>query len=428
MRRLATLAALLTWTIVPGTAAFAETLAITRAKAYTLTSDRPVDNATIVIKEGRIVQVAAALPPPAGARIIDAQGRIVTPGLMSGATQLGLVEVASEPDTADHSLASGPLGAAFDVQYALDANSLPVEQARADGVTRAMSFPGATAVPPFAGTGALLTLNEGADILERPKAAVFAVVSGTSATPAGGSRSAQWVLLRNALTEARDFGTARALDPRDRLLGRLDLEALRPLLARQVPLAIFAKRESDIRQAVKLGQDFGIRIVVMDGAEAWRVARLLAATNTPVVLDPLAALPMSYDEIGARADNAAILRKAGVEIAFTVPGAGIYLSYNTGPALREAAGTAVANGLPYADALRALTLAPARIWGIADHYGTIQPGRDADLVIWDGDPLEVTTAPVAVLVRGREVSLTTRQTRLRDRYRQPAPAPSEGRP
>lgn len=415
-RALAALAGLLACALGPA-AASAETVAITHARAYTLTGDRPIEDATIVATDGRITQVAAGLAPPAGARVIDAQGRIVTPGLMSGATQLGLVEVASEEDTADHSLASGPLGAAFDVQYALDPNSLPVEQARADGVTRAMSFPGTSAVAPFAGTGALLTLNAGADILDRPRAAVFAMIGGASATAAGGSRSAQWILLRNALAEARDLGTARALDPRDRLLGRLDLEALKPVLARQTPLAIFAKRESDIRQAIRLGQDFGIRIVVMDGAEAWRVAERLAATKTPVVLDPLAVLPMTYDEIGARADNAAILRKAGVEIGFTVPGAGIYLSYNTGPALREAAGTAVANGLPYVEALRALTVAPARIWGIAERYGTIEPGRDADLVIWDGDPLEATTAPQRVFVRGREVPRATRQTRLLDRYR-----------
>lgn len=423
MRRRLVAAMLLAW----AGAASAETLAITRARAYTLTSDRPIENATIVVTDGRISRVGAALPPPAGARVIDAQGRIVTPGLMSGATQLGLVEVASEDDASDHSLASGPLGAAFDVQYALDANSLPVEQARADGVTRAMSFPGSSAVAPFAGTGALLTLNEGADILDRPRAAVFAVIGGASATAAGGSRGAQWVLLRDALTEARDVGTARAHDPRDRLFPRVDLEALRTVLCGHAPLGIFAKRESDIRQAIALGRDFGIRIVLLDGAEAWRVAPLLAKTRTPVVLDPLAALPMSYDELGARADNAAILSKAGVEIAFSVPGAGIYLSYNTGPALREAAGTAVANGMPYLEALRALTAGPARIWGVADRYGTIEPGRAAALVIWDGDPLEATTAPLHVLVRGREVSRATRQSRLLDRYR-PAAAPLKDTP
>ena len=416
MRPLIAVAALLICA-AGSSAASAETIAITGARAYTLTGEPPVDNATIIVTDGRISRVGAALAVPAGARVVDARGRIVTPGLMTGAAQLGLVENAAQDETTAHSLASGPLGAAFDIQYALDANSLPIEQARADGVTRAMSFPGRSAVAPFSGIGALLTLNEGAGILDREKAAVFAVVGGASASAAGGSRSAQWILLRDALTEARDLGTPRARDPRDRLFGRLDLEALRPVLAGKTPLGIFAKRESDIRQAISLGRDFGIRIVVLDGAEAWRVAPLLAETRTPVVLDPLASLPMSYDELGARADNAALLRKAGVEIAFSVPGAGIYLSYNTGTALREAAGTAVANGLPYADALRALTTGPAQIWGIGDRYGTIEPGRDADLVIWDGDPLEVTTAPKHVFVRGREVSRITRQSRLLERYR-----------
>jgi imidazolonepropionase-like amidohydrolase len=207
------------------------------------------------------------------------------------------------------------------------------------------------------------------------------------------------------------------LAPEERELNRLDLDALRPVVEGTVPLAIRAERESDIRNAVQLGLDYKLRIVIVGGAEAWRVAPELAREHVAVVLDPLAALPMTYDEIGARRDNAARLAKAGVTIAFTVTGQGIYLSYDAGSALREGAGVAVANGLPYADALRGLTLNPAQIWGVGKKYGTLEPGRDADLVIWDGDPLEPSSAPVQVFVGGREISLRTRQTELRDRYR-----------
>lgn len=392
----------------------AETIAITGAKAYTMADAAPINNATIIMRDGRIVAVGAGLAAPAGARIVAAGGRVVTPGLMSAATQLGLVEIAAADDSSDQSVSTGPLGAAFDVQYALDPNSQPVQQARADGVARAMAFPDVAAGAPFAGNGALVHLVEGPEILERPKAAMFAAVGAATSPRVGGSRSAAWLLLRNALTEARAYRAARG--PRDQLLNRLDVEALLPVLDRRMPLVIGAQRESDIRQAVKLGQEFGIRVVILGGAEAWRAASLLASTQTPVILDPMAGLPMSYDEIGARPDNAALLQKAGVLVALSVPGAGIHLSYNVGTALREAAGTEAANGMAYVDALKTITVNAARIWGLADRYGTIEPGRDADLVIWDGDPLEPTSAPQAVFVGGRAVSLVTRQSALRDRY------------
>ena len=169
-------------------------------------------------------------------------------------------------------------------------------------------------------------------------------------------------------------------------------------------------------RALALARDFPVRVILYGGAEAWRVAAPLAAARIPVILDPLEDLPMSYDELGARRDNAARLAKAGVTIAFSVSGQEIYRSYDAGPAIREGAGVAVANGLPYRAALEAITVGPARIWGIEDHAGTLAAGKDADLVIWDGDPLEPTTAPVMVMIAGQDIPLVTRQTLLRDRY------------
>ncbi|WP_332769489.1 amidohydrolase family protein [Phenylobacterium sp.] len=397
--------------------AAAETFAITGATAWTMTSDQPVKNATIVVTDGKIVSVGAGAPAPAGARIVLAEGRIVTPGLMNAGTQLGLTEVASSPDTADQSVATGPLGAAFDVQYAINPNSSLIAVARADGLTRAMSFPDAAAGSPFAGQGVLLRLADGPDLVDKPKAALFATVGGSSAEKAGGSRSAQWLLIRNALDEAKVYKAApRTGEPRDQLLNRLDVEALIPVVEGRTPLAIAAHRESDIRQAINLARDYQLRVMIIGGSEAWRAADALAAAKIPVIIDPMANLPMSFDEIGSRLDNAAMLNKAGVPIALSVPGWTIHLSYNAGSALREAAGLAVANGLPYAEALKALTIAPARMWGISHRYGTLEPGREADLVIWDGDPLEPISAPHQVFVAGKAASLATRQKALRDRY------------
>jgi imidazolonepropionase-like amidohydrolase len=396
----------------------AEKLAIVNAEAWTMAREGPIEGATILIDAGRIVAVGRELAVPPGTRVIDAEGRLVTPGLMSAATQLGLVEVSSAHDTVDTNAADSPLGAAFDIQYGLNHNSMLIPIARADGLSRALVFPRRAAEVPFMGQGAAIVLIEGPGILETPRAALFAAVGGATTGAADRSRSAEWRLLRNALDEAahlrqhaRSYRTAAG---RDQLLNRIDLEALLPVLDGRVPLAIFTRRESDIRQAVQLADDYGVRLVLLGATEAWRAAELLAARRIPVVLDPLDNLPMSFDEIGARLDNAAILAAAGVKVAFYV--SGIHMSHNVGSSLREGAGVAVANGLPWQTALAAMTVNAAQAWGIADRYGTLEPGREADLVIWDGDPLEPMSAPVVVLIRGKQVSLETRQSRLRDRY------------
>ncbi len=408
--------------------AHAETIAIVHAKAYTLTAAEPIDDATIVMREGRIESVVAHATAPADARVVDATGRIVTPGLFNSATGLGLVEVSSTDDTVDQAVKTSPLGAAFDVQYALNGNGEPVRQARAEGVARAIALPTGSGGAPFLGQGALIHLLPGVSILERPGAVMVVGIGGSASSGVGGSRSAAWQILRNALDEARAFkrGAGREATPRDQLLNHLDAEALQPVLSRQVPLLIQAERESDIRQAIRLMEDENVRVILCGGAEAWRAAGALAAHHIPVILDPFADLPDSFDQLGARLDNAALLQRAGVLIAFALTDtfSSVYKTYNAGGVLREAAGLAVANGLPWIEALKALTLNPASIWGAAGHFGALAAGEDADLVIWEGDPLDVSGWPAAVFLAGQPVSLTTRQTALRDRYRPAASTPA----
>ena len=396
--------------------AAAETLVIVGADARLPTAPGRIEAATIVIRDGRIVAIGAGLPVPAGARVIDARGQIVTAGLMSAGSQLAIVEI--EGVAADDSVASGALGAAFDVEYALNSNSTALAVARADGLTRAVSYPTSSAEPPFDGAALLLRLGQGADLIERPRAGLFVTTGGMAAARVGGSRAAEWSLLRRALDEARSCRSqpsdCRLAGAGQLLQSRANREALLPVLERRIPLAISASRESDLRAAIGLADDYRIRVAIYGGAEAWRVAPLLAARGIAVVLNPFANLPATFDEIGARPDNAALLERAGVTIAFAVPG--IFGTHNAGLIVREAAGIAVAHGLPWQAALAALTRNPARIWGIDDHYGTLAAGLDADLVIWSGDPLEPASRAERVLVRGEEVSLRTRQTQLRDRY------------
>jgi imidazolonepropionase-like amidohydrolase len=397
-------------------AARAETIAIVHAKAWTLTAATPVENATVVVSDGKIASVAAEGAPPAGARVIDAKGRPLTPGLVHPATHLGLLEVSAATDTVDTGTKAASLGADFDVQYAINPNSALVQLARADGVTRAVSYPVRSGIPPFAGLGALLRFRDSGDVVESGGAGVFVSI-GNHRGEGDGSRAAQWELLRHELDAAKTAASPAAGSSSTNASSKRDPEvlALEPVLSGKVPLAISTNRESDIRQAIKLATDYSLHVVIIGGTDAWMIRHALAAAKIPVIVDPQDNLPANFDQLGARLDNAALLHAAGVTVATAVL-SGIHQSYNAGESLREGAGLAVANGLPYVDALRSITVVPAEIWGIAGRCGTIAPGKDGDLVLWDGDPLEPSSAAVTVWVAGKEVSLVTRQKELRERY------------
>jgi imidazolonepropionase-like amidohydrolase len=171
-----------------------------------------------------------------------------------------------------------------------------------------------------------------------------------------------------------------------------------------------AERASDIRQVVHYAKRHGIKPVIAGGSEAWLVAQDLAAADVPVLLDPIDNLPGDFDRLGARLDNAALLHAAGVRIAFT------YDDSHQARKNRQLAGNAVAHGLPWDAALAAITSSPARIFGVDTELGCIEKGRAADLVLWSGDPLEVTTVADQVWIAGRPVEMRSRQTELRDRY------------
>lgn len=401
--------------------------AIINAHMFTMAADgNEIESGTIVIRNGRIESVGIDIPVPEAAEIIDAQGRIVTPGLISAASALGLTENPANDHTSDQQVSGGSLGAGFDVQYALNANSNLVRQALADGLTRTVALPGSSGIAPFNGLGALLHLGQPDDLLEQPGLTLLAQVGGPTAGSAGGSRAAQWILLRQALDEARHWQTPAEGDKKALSLADLNSASLNRVVRREIPLLLDVRRESDIRQAIRLQRDFDLRLVILGGSEAWTLADELAAANIPVILDPASDLPGTEDEWAVRPDAAAILHEAGVLIAI-YPGSYLNYSLNAGLGAREAAGLAVAKGLPYEAALRALTINTAQIWGIEDKAGSILPGRQADLVIWDGDPLEPSSAPVMVMIKGKPVSLETLQTRLRDRY-WPSAEPGEWPP
>jgi imidazolonepropionase-like amidohydrolase len=271
----------------------------------------------------------------------------------------------------------------------------------------------------FAGQAALVRLDAGnTDPVFKAKAAVALDLGEAGADHAGGSRGATIVLTKSALDDARNFAKNRAAYDRGSTRGyglsRVDLEALIPVVERKTPLLVRVSRAADIRQTLRLAKEENIRLILEGVEEGWLVADELAKSGTPVLIDPTADLPKSFEALASRLDNATRLHKAGVLIAINGN-----RNYNSVRPSRINAGTAVAYGLPYEAALAAITLNPARIWGIADKVGSIEVGKEADLVIWSGDPLETTSYPTSVLIAGVEQPPNSRRQELRDRYMQP---------
>jgi imidazolonepropionase-like amidohydrolase len=392
----------------------AETIAITGGKLETMGPAGTVPNGTVLIVDGRISAVGVGIPIPGEARRIDAHGRVVTPGLFNSLTRLGLVEVSAVEGTADSEVKSDRITAAFDVADALNPRSTLIAVNRIDGLTRAVVAPSA-GNSLIAGQGAVIHLGAPADLLVRERVAMFAFLGERGAELTGGARSAAILRLREVLQDAADFAANRkAFDSGDRReysLSRLDLEALVPVMRGELPLVVTADRASDIVAALRLAKELELRLILAGVAEGWMVAGEIAAADVPVLVEPLDNLPSSFEQLGATIANAARLRTAGVRVAFMNGDA------HNARNVRQSAGNAVANGMTWHDALAALTTVPASIWGIAERYGSLEPGKDADLVIWDGDPLEVTTYADVVLIRGVEIPMESRQTLLRDRYR-----------
>lgn len=394
----------------------AQTIAITGGTVHPVSGPR-VENATVLVKDGAIVAVGPNVTVPAGARVIDARGKVVTPGLFNAGTQLGLTEISAVQSNNEGRLADNEVAAAFNVAAGINAASQLIPVTRVEGITTALSAPqgglisGQAVVIDLAGTTA-------ADMLASPSAVMVANIAAK--TTGGGSRAGVVARLRRVLDDAREYQRRRADYQRAQIqplaASAADLAALQPVLAGTLPLAIRADRRSDIEAALDLAAEYKLRLIIADGAEAWMLADRLAAAGVPVVVAPLTNIP-SYDALGARYANAALLARAGVRIAFTVAGDG---SHNS-RLVRQEAGNAVSYGLPWDEALRSVTLTPAEIYGLGSRYGSLDAGKVANVVVWSGDPFEFATRVEAVLIRGQEISLTSRQTELRERYRKLPP-------
>jgi len=397
-------------------AASAQDVLIRHATVHTAGVRGTLKNADVLVQGGIIRAVGPGLLVPPGVPVVEAGGKPLSPGLFAGLGDIGLEEVSGEDSTVDGAQSFGGNGLApqmrpeFDVTVAFNPHSMLIPVARMDGLT----FSALAANPTgggslVAGQGGVVRLD--GDYANPLGGRQLYVSLGSSADSLGGkSRAAQFMLLDQALREARGltpYGSPYAL------LTPAGRETLaKYLLGGRVLFNV--DRAADIHQVLLFARRNGLRPIIVSGAEAWVVAKELAAANVPVILDSLQNLPSSFDAIGSRLDNAALLHKAGVRVAFTQ----FEFASHNARKVRQEAGNAVANGLPWEAGLAGLTSVPANALGVGDKVGRIEPGLIADLVLWTGDPLEVTTLATQVWMAGKPMPMRSRQTQLRDRYLQ----------
>ena len=420
MRRFLSLGAALCALAAP-LAASAQDFAITNATVATGDGSEPVQGGTVVVRGGKVVAAGAGVPVPAGVQTIDGTGKWVTPGLFATLTNLGLWDAEAVDDSNDTSAESTPFHAALDVSPAINPASQHIAISREGGVTRASVAP-STSNAIFAGQGALIDLGADAGTVTKPRAFQYVELGENGGRRAGGSRVATHVAFRNALREAREHAAAGASADRngDVLLTRADAVALVPVIEGRQPLYVGVERAADIRSVLALRQEFPkLDLVIVGATEGWMVAREIAAAGVPVIAMALNDLPGTFEQLGATQSNVGRMKAAGVKVAI-----GMFGSDNQPRFAPQQAGNLVAlnripgaSGLSWGQAFAAITSVPAAISGWGGTAGVLAPGAVGDVVIWDGDPLELSSAPVKVYIDGVEQPLANHQSRLKDRYR-----------
>jgi imidazolonepropionase-like amidohydrolase len=430
----------------------AQTVAITNGTLVLGDGSVPIQGGTVVVRNGRVVAAGPLVSVPAGAEVIDAMGKWVTPGIVAGFSRLGLAEVDLGADGSDDTdTGNSPFSAAIDVTPAINPKASTIAVSRADGVTRAVVAPVASKSI-FAGQGTVIDTGDDMDDVLRARAFQFVELGESGAGKAGGSRAAAFVLFRNGLREARDLSglrtplTGRAVvasqvadvpyeerpDPglltrdarrsEDVLLTRFDAAALVPVLRGRQLLLVHVERAKDILNVLDLRREFpGLKIALVGATEGWTVADQIAASGVWVIASALNDLPASFEMLAATQSNIGRMRVAGVKVAIGM------IDDNDTRYLRDErqyAGNLVAlsklpgaAGLSWGEAFAMISSRPAEAVGLGGEIGSLAAGRRGDVVIWSGDPLELSSAPEAVWIDGVRQPLDNHQTKLRDRYR-----------
>ena len=430
----------------------AQTIAITNGTLIIGDGSEPMPGGTVIVRNGRIVASGPGVAVPRGAEVVDANGKWVTPGIVAGFSRLGLSEVDLGADGSDDTdSGNGPFSAAIDVTTAINPRASTIAVSRADGVTRAIVAPVA-GKSIFAGQGAVIDTGNDMDAVLRSRAFQFVELGEGGAGIAGGSRASAFALFRNALREAAQLSrqagptSVRGQEPDgasrpivqnpnesrlygrdagradDVLLTRFDAAALVPILRGNQLLLVHVERAKDILNVLDLRREFpSLKILLVGATEGWTVADRIAASGVWVIASALNDLPASFEMLAATQSNIGRLRAAGVKVAIgMIDDNDTRYQRNQ----RQYAGNLVAlgklpgaAGVSWGEAFAMISSRPAEAVGLGKEIGSLAAGRRADVVIWSGDPLELSSAAEAVWIDGVRQPLENHQTKLRDRYR-----------
>ena len=380
---------------------FAERLLMKNATLMTMGAEGTLEGADLLIEDGEITAMGIDLQDTADT-VIDIAGATVTPTLFAGATAIGLVEVNAVKESVDSSLSNSPIGKVhieFDVRDAYSPHSSLVGITRVEGYGYSLLMANGAEYS-VSGIGSLVELDGRFDSFSGNDT-LFIDVDGYSSGKVGGSRAAHWMLLEGMMSDLD-----RRPDSQEYLTqaGRKQLKELRS----DGVFVFAANRAADIKQVINFTEKHRLSSVVIGAREAWMLASQLADSGIAVMVNGLDNLPADFDSLGSRLDNAAILNDTGVTVMFTSGGT------HNARKVRQGAGTAVAYGMNYMSALRAMTVVPSQIFGGRDR--AIKVGNSTDLVVWSGDPLEITSHATAVIMAGQVTSMETRQSKLLERY------------
>jgi imidazolonepropionase-like amidohydrolase len=410
----------------------ATSYAITHAKIFTL-SGGAIDDGTVVIQNGKIANVGAAIEVPAGAQVIDGKGLQVYPGLFDPVTQMGLREIGAVNATVD-SAETGAFNPDVVAAEAVLPSSEHIPVTRAAGITEVLAVPASGGMDSGGATGILggqasaihmsgWTINDMllrksvAMVLNWPEIATqtfdFSTFSRKQKSFADAKQESEKQVdeLTDWLERARHYAQALGHGGPGDFQRDLKLDALVPVVRGELPVLVFADKARDIRNAVEFCEKQKLKMILASGAEAYKVKDLLRSKSIPVILGPTLTLPREEDDPYDRLlTQPAELSAAGVKFAFG--------SFDNSFARRlgQQAANAVAHGLPYDEALKAVTLYPAQIFGLADQVGTLESGKIANVIITNGDPLELTTEVRYLFIKGQLTSLDNRHKALYEKY------------
>ncbi len=408
------------------------TIALTHAKIFTL-AGAPIENGTLLIRDGKIAAVGANVEVPAGAQVIDAKGLQIYPGLFDPITQMGMSEISAVNATVD-TTETGAYNPDVVAATAVFPSSEHIPVTRASGITEVLAVPDSGGFDSGSSRGVIggqasainlagWTINE--MLIKRSVAMViswptietrsfdFATFSRKEKpfTEAKQDYDKQVNELTEYLDRARHYAQAMGHGGPADYQRDLKLEAMAPVIRGQLPVLVFADRARDIRNAIEFCDKQKLKMVLAGGAEAYKVKDLLRSKSVPVILRPTLSLPIDEDDAYDRLlSQPAELSAAGVKFALG--------SFDNSFARRlgQQAANAVAYGLPYDEALKAVTIYPAEIFGVADQVGTLETGKLANIIVTNGDPLEITTDVKFLFIKGQQTSMDNRHQRLYEKY------------